>query len=97
MRTLDEEIEYAREKARKHKEKAEKQEQRAEWLEELKMLQELKGFNEGYEKAIDDFLGKIQWEYLNSCGIKQKEIEFLINVSSDVAEQLKAGGENDSI
>ena len=42
-------------------------------------------------KAIDDFLEKIQWEYLNSCGIEQKEIEFLIAVSSQVAENLKAG------
>ena len=47
------------------------------------------------ETAIDDFLEKIQWEYLNSCGIKQREIEFLISVSSQVAEQLKVGGENE--
>ena len=46
------------------------------------------------ETAIDDFLEKIQWEYLNSCGIKQREIEFLISVSSQVAERLKAGEEN---
>lgn len=43
-------------------------------------------------KAIDDFREKIQWEYLNSCGIKQSEIEFLVNISNEVAEQLKAGG-----
>ena len=49
---------------------------------------------QAYDKAIDDFVEKIQWEYLNGCGIEQKEIEFLIAVSSQVAEQLKAGGEN---
>ena len=46
---------------------------------------------EEYNKAIDDFLEKIQREYLNGCGIEQKEIEFLIAVSSQVAEQLKRG------
>lgn len=51
--------------------------------------------NEIYNKAIDDFVKKIQWEYLNGCGIKQSEIEFLVSVSSQVAEQLKAGGKND--
>lgn len=50
-----------------------------------------KGYDDGYTKAIDDFLEKIQWEYLNSCGIKQQEIDFLITVSSQVAEQLKEG------
>lgn len=78
--------------------------QLAEWLEELKILKLLKNCSfmtigktvEQFEqeirnKAIDDFLEKIQWEYLNSCGIEQKEIEFLIAVSSQVAEQLKRG------
>lgn len=58
------------------------------------------GFKEGkkvgYNKAIDDFLEKIQWEYLNGSGIKQSEIEFLVAVSSQVAEQLKDGGENET-
>lgn len=82
---------------------AEEHEQLAEWLEELKsyrahifsgdMTQAM--LKEQYCKAIDDFLEKIQWEYLNGCGIEQKEIEFLIAVSSQVAEQLKAGGENE--
>ena len=82
---------------------AEEHEQLAEWLEELKsyrasvfsgdMTQTM--LKEEYCKAIDDFLEKIQWEYLNSCGIKQREIEFLIAVSSQVAEQLKAGEQND--
>ena len=73
--------------------------QLAEWLEELKsyrasvfsgeMTQTM--LKEEYCKAVDDFLEKIQWEYLNGCGIEQKEIEFLIAVSSQVAERLKAG------
>ena len=57
-----------------------------EWQRDMKLA---------YNKAIDDFLEKIQWEYLNGCGIKQREIEFLVAVSSEVAEQLKAGGENE--
>ena len=43
-------------------------------------------------KAIDEFTEKIQWEYLNSCGLKQREIDFLVAVSSMVAEQMKVGG-----
>ena len=42
-------------------------------------------------KAIDEFAEKIQWEYLNSCGLKQREIDFLVAVSSMVAEQMKGG------
>ena len=91
---------------------AEKHEQLADWLEELKELKSgtvikngeypyFNGFKEGkevgYSKAIDDFVEKIQWEYLNSCGIKQREIEFLIAVSSQVAEQLKAGRTDETI
>ena len=78
---------------------AEEHEQLAERLEELKSYRALvfsgemtqKMLKEEYCKAVDDFLEKIQWEYLNGCGIEQKEIEFLIAVSSQVAEQLKAG------
>lgn len=44
---------------------------------------------EMYCKGVDDFLKKIQWEYLNGCEIEQSEIEFLIYVSSQIAEQLK--------
>lgn len=78
---------------------AEEHEQLAEWLEELKsyrvsvfsgdMTQAM--IREERNKAIDDFLEKIQREYLNGCGIKQEEIKFLIAVSSQVAEQLKVG------
>lgn len=58
-------------------------------------IEDVNMFQLGYNKAIDDFVEKIQWEYLNSCGIKQREIEFLIAVSNQVAEQLKAGEENE--
>ena len=47
--------------------------------------------HEMYCKGVDDFAKKIQWEYLNGCEIEQSEIEFLIYVSSQIAEQLKAG------
>ena len=106
--TIDEAIAHAREVAsRKFDDRvhcikcAEEHEQLAEWLEELKsyrasvfsgdMTQAM--LKEEYSKAVDDFLEKIQWEYLNGCGIEQKEIEFLIAVSNQVAEQLKAGDE----
>ena len=103
---IDEAIEFCNEKSKNIKLRTEPKtfEQIAEWLEELKILKSLKNCSfmtigktvEQFEqeircKAIDDFLEKIQWEYLNSCGIEQKEIEFLIAVSSQVAEQLKRG------
>ena len=104
--TLDEAIEFCNEKSKNIKLRTEPKtfEQIVEWLEELKILKSLKYCSfmtigktvEQFEqeircKAIDDFLEKIQWEYLNGCGIEQKEIEFLIAVSSQVAEQLKRG------
>lgn len=52
-------------------------------------------FQEIRAKAIDEFAEKIQWEYLNSCGLKQREIDFLVAVSSMVAEQMKGGAENE--
>ena len=44
-------------------------EQLAEWLEELKVYQQheiicRKGYNAGYNKAIDDFVEKVELEYL---------------------------------
>ena len=110
--TLDEAIEFCNEKSKNIKLRTEPEtfEQIVEWLEELKILKSLKNCSfmtigktvEQFEqeircKAIDDFLEKIQWEYLNSCGIEQKEIEFLIAVSSQVAEQLKAGASNGNL
>lgn len=75
---------------------AEEHEQLAEWLEELKMLRELKeehrkignieGFNKGYNKAIDDFVEAVKRRFpYDKNGVFHIEI---------IAEQLKAGGEN---
>ena len=81
---------------------AEEQEQLAEWLEELKVYHQHevicnKGYNAGYNKAIDDFkkiltIEKIK-EYTESDGF--------ININNcslmiyDIAEQLKAGEQNE--
>ena len=85
---------------------AEEHEQLAEWLEELKMLRELKeehrkignieGFNKGYNKAIDDFkkiltIEKIK-EYAESDGfINLNNCSLMI---FDIAEKLKVGCKN---
>lgn len=55
----------------------------------------IQGYSDGYAMAIDEFAEKIQWEYLNSCGLKQREIDFLVAVSSMVAGQMKAGADNE--
>ena len=78
---------------------AEEHEQLAEWLEELKRRREYDGeiigsgtlnneYNQGYNKALDDIVTKVKeivgmdWEW-DFCFIEQ------------IAEQLKAGGENE--
>ena len=83
-------------------------EQLAEWLEELKMLRELKdehrkignieGFNKGYDKAIDDFVKEIckmivQSENNGNYRFYAVEIKQAI---AELAEQLKAGGMNNN-
>ena len=92
----------------KSKEAAEEHEQLAEWLEELKALREEKsdfqimakdiaegnyemGMEKGYNKAIDDckeltFREVVYYDSLND------RTEF-----RELAEQLKAGGENDNL
>lgn len=70
-------------------------EQLAEWLEELKVYQQHeiicnKGYNAGYNKAIDDckeltFREVVYYDSLND------RTEF-----RELAEQLKAGGENEN-
>jgi Lar family restriction alleviation protein len=40
-------------------------------------------------KAIDEFAEKLKWEYENSIGISQREIDFANAVTDQVAEQLK--------
>ena len=74
-------------------------EQLTEWLEELKMLRELKdehrkignieGFNKGYDKAIDDFAELMKNRIEVGCMFTVTEIDRW-------KEQLKAGGENES-
>lgn len=110
--TIDEEIVFERKLADYYKKnhlknEAREHEQRAEWLEELKMLRELKeehrkignieGFNKGYNKAIDDFIRKCEMEsrvildeiiHLSYYGLSMRELQ-------RIAEQLKAGGENE--
>lgn len=81
---------------------AEEHEQLAEWLEELKALSlEHKmpktneaiarhvGYETGYNKAIDDFVNACKDNVLcKTFGLRENDIE-------QIAEQLKAGGENE--
>ena len=107
--TIDEEIVLERKLADYYKDNHLKNEarehvQRAEWLEELKMLRELKeehrkignieGFNKGYNKAIDDFIRKCEME-------SRVILDEIIHLSyyglsmrelQRIAEQLKEGG-----
>ena len=85
---------------------AEEHEQLAEWLEELKMLRELKeehrkignieGFNKGYNKAIDDFKKMLTIEKIKEYA----ESDGFINLNNcslmifDIAEKLKVGCKN---
>ena len=83
---------------------AEEHEQIAEWLEELKVYQQHeiicnKGYNAGYNKAIDDFAEKLI-RYVG-CGhlCSPTEIRWsdlsVVEMVKELAEQLKAGGENE--
>lgn len=70
---------------------AEEHEQLAEWLEELKAYRafDKTNFSDGYNKAIDDFVNACKEDILcQSFGLHQNGIE-------RIAEQLKAGEEND--
>ena len=78
-------------------EDAKEHEQLAEWLEELKRIKSstvpyYDGFKEGkqvgYDKAIDDFKSEVKDLINNSTVIRHKDVD-------EIAEQLKAGGEND--
>ena len=77
--SIDEAIAHAREK---------EHEQIAEWLEELKVYQQHeiichKGYNAGYNKAIDDFVNACKEDILcQTFGLHIKGIE-------GIAEQLK--------
>ena len=78
---------------------AEYHEQLAEWLEELKVYQQHeivchKGYNAGYNKAIDDFVEKVELEYL---GVHPDELcekyypSEICKQIKELAEQLKVG------
>ena len=91
--------------------------QLADWLEELKVYQQHeiichKGYNAGYNKAIDDFAENISLEisesliwgmiadcfkYKNLNDTSDKIVDYVINTANEIAEQLKAGGENDNL
>ena len=87
----------------------EEHEQLADWLEELKMLRELKsehrkignieGFNKGYNKAIDDFMNKLCdhcMQQTNEC--YNLECPFCTDGCDivNISEQLKAGISNEN-
>lgn len=74
---------------------AEDNEQIAEWLEELKIYQQHeiicnKGYNAGYNKAIDDFVKLVHKHDWNIRNINENS--FIYGAIDTLAEQLKAGG-----
>ena len=115
--TIDEAIAFCYEKSNNIKLKAEPQVfiQLAEWLEELKVYQQHeiicnKGYNAGYNNAIDDFAENISLEisesliwgmiadcfkYKNLNDTSDKIVDYVINTANEIAEQLKAGGKDD--
>ena len=76
--------------------------QLAEWLEELKVYQQheiisRKGYNTGYNKAIDDFVKKVELEYLGVHPDELYEKYYPSEICKQIkrlAEQLKAGDNN---
>ena len=69
-------------------------EQLAEWLEELKIYQQHeiicnKGYNAGYNKAIDDFVKLVHKHDWNIRNINENL--FIYGAIDTLAEQLKAG------
>ena len=100
--TIDEAIAFCYEKSNNIKLKAEPQVfiQLAEWLEELKVYQQHeiicnKGYNAGYNKAIDDFVKLVHKHDWNIININENS--FIYGAIDTLAEQLKAGGENDNL
>ena len=79
--------------------------QLVEWLEELKMLRELKdehrkignieGFNKGYNKAIDDFAILMKETFNHDWATTKISEQIIYNrlfdKCNEIAEQLKAG------
>lgn len=89
---------------------AEEHEQLAEWLEELKIYQQHeiicnKGYNAGYNKAIDDLRNELKnhyTEYNIDCVLEDNNFysyttacNYLEDYIDEIAEQLKAGGESE--
>ena len=87
---------------------AEDNEQLAEWLEELKELRNMTAghlyavaFNRGYlkaekevrEKSIDDFVNQFNVIVDEKCGTDTNN--YFRKIVKEVAEKLKAGGENE--
>ena len=100
--TIDEAIAFCYEKSNNIKLKAEPQVfiQLAEWLEELKVYQQHEiicnnGYNEGYNKAIDDFVKLVHKHDWNIRNINENS--FIYGAIDTLAEQLKEGGENDNL
>lgn len=88
------------------KNEAREHEQRAEWLEELKDHRERECnhinealYDKGYNKAIDDLSNEIcmhfaDWKYSEDDKCIKDIIELASESVEEIAEQLKAGGEN---
>ena len=97
-----EEIENAKERCIKC---AEEHEQLAVWLEELKAYRKIGTVEEckesvldiekAYNKAIDDFVKALCIEYAPISDKMQKEYENVCLRFEKIAEQLKAGGQNE--
>ena len=97
-----EEIENAKERCIKC---AEEHEQRAVWLEELKAYRKIGTVEEckdsvldiqkAYNKAIDDFVKALCIEYASISDKMQKEYENVCLRFEKIAEQLKAGEQNE--
>lgn len=79
---------------------AEEHEQLAEWLEELKAIKEkgryVQGFRAGYKVAIGDFVCYMCNEFDSKyAAIEEHTGEYVIKRVHSIAEELKAGGENE--
>lgn len=86
---------------------AEEHEQLAEWLEELKKSRKgfeenrkagyKHGYSDGYSKAIDDFAKRLKHEHNQTITTESVYIgRSFDEVVDEIAEQLKAGGENET-
>lgn len=71
----------------------------AEWLEELKAFRENKWtdiyIKRGYDKAIDDFVANVKDALITDYSVfNTDDIRIFIDIIEEIAEQLKAGGNN---